>query len=41
MKAGAERLSVPASLSDKDRKMTAIVRRVDVDHVRMLGARCE
>ena len=32
---------VPASPHDKDRKMTAIVRRVDVDQVRMLGARCE
>ena len=32
---------VPTSPNDKDRKMTAIVRRVDVNHVRMLAARCE
>ena len=30
-----------ASSRDKDRKMTALVRRVDVDHVRMLAASCE
>jgi hypothetical protein len=32
---------VPASPSDKDRKMNALVRRVDVDHVKMLSAVCE
>jgi hypothetical protein len=32
---------VPASEHDKDRKMTALVRRVDVDHVRMLSANCQ
>jgi len=31
----------PASPSDKDRKVTAVVRRVDVDRVRMIAARCE
>jgi hypothetical protein len=31
----------PASTQDKDRKVTALVRRVDVDHVRMVAARCE
>jgi hypothetical protein len=31
----------PASPSDKDRKVSAVVRRVDVDHVRMIAARCE
>jgi hypothetical protein len=32
---------VPASPSDKERKMTALVRRVDVEHVKMLSASCE
>jgi hypothetical protein len=32
---------VPASDHDKDQKMTALVRRVDVDHVRMLSANCQ
>jgi len=32
---------VPAPSTAKERKMTALVRRVDVDHVRMLAARCE
>ena len=32
---------VPASPRDKERKMTALVRRVDVDHVKMLSAICE
>lgn len=31
----------PASTHDKDRKVTALVRRVDVDHVRTVAARCE
>jgi hypothetical protein len=31
----------PDPARDKDRKITAIVRRVDVDKVRMLAARCE
>jgi hypothetical protein len=31
----------PASPSDKDRKVSAVVRRVDVDSVRMIAARCE
>ena len=31
----------PASSTDKNRKITAIVRRVDVDKVRMLAASCE
>jgi hypothetical protein len=31
----------PASTQDKDRKVTALVRRVDVDHVRMVDARCK
>jgi hypothetical protein len=31
----------PASPGDKDRKVNAVVRRVDVDHVRMIAARCE
>lgn len=30
----------PASSRDKDRTLKALVRRVDVDHVRMLDARC-
>jgi hypothetical protein len=32
---------VPASPRDKEKKMTALVRRVDVDHVKMLAATCE
>jgi hypothetical protein len=32
---------MPASDHDKDQKMTALVRRVDVDHVRMLSANCQ
>jgi hypothetical protein len=32
---------VPAAGRDKDQKMTALVRRVDVDHVRMLSASCQ
>ena len=31
----------PASTRDKDRKVAADVQRVDVDHVRMIAARCE
>jgi hypothetical protein len=31
----------PASGRDKDRKVNAVVRRVDVDHVRMISARCD
>ena len=31
----------PASTENKDRKVTALVRRVDVDHVRMVDARCK
>ena len=31
----------PASRREKDRKVNAIVRRVDVDHIRMIAPRCE
>jgi hypothetical protein len=42
MKAMVPNASIyPASPRDKDRKVTAVVRRVDVDHVRMIAARCE
>ena len=32
---------VPAAGHDKDQKMRALVRRVDVDHVKMLSANCQ
>jgi hypothetical protein len=31
----------PDPTRDKDRKFSAIVRKVDVDHVKMLAASCE
>jgi hypothetical protein len=31
----------PPPTRDKDRKVTAVVRRVDVDHVHMIAARCD
>ena len=39
--AGPQRVHLPGSLARQDQKINAIVRKVDVDHVRMLAASCE